>query len=128
MWACPLDVVLSRHFDVLGININVPRVETLNKGHDSNSLPAMHRTGQARSYHCGRALASRQPLPPRPCPCDGCKPHGGASHAYGCVVCYESTVNPGVTENDCIPLQVKESGKNFSTDFNVGYSPERINP
>lgn len=64
MWACPLDVVLSRHFDVLGININVPRVETLNKGHDSNSLPAMHRTGQARSYHCGRALASRQPLPP----------------------------------------------------------------
>ena len=41
---------------------------------------------------------------------------------------YKSTVYPGVTEDECIPLLIKESGMNFPTDFTVGYSPERINP
>jgi UDP-N-acetyl-D-glucosamine/UDP-N-acetyl-D-galactosamine dehydrogenase len=46
----------------------------------------------------------------------------------GDYVVYESTVYPGCTEEDCIPVLEKESGLKFNTDFKVGYSPERINP
>lgn len=46
----------------------------------------------------------------------------------GDYVVYESTVYPGATEEDCIPVLEKESGLNYMTDFKVGYSPERINP
>ena len=46
----------------------------------------------------------------------------------GDIVVYESTVYPGATEEDCIPVLERESGLVWGTDFNVGYSPERINP
>lgn len=44
------------------------------------------------------------------------------------IVVYESTVYPGCTENVCIPILEKESKMKFNVEFNVGYSPERINP
>ncbi|MES2592768.1 MAG: nucleotide sugar dehydrogenase [Bacteroidota bacterium] len=62
------------------------------------------------------------------------KPLLGASRSVGKVlkkgdyVVYESTVYPGCTEEDCIPVLEAESGLKFKTDFKVGYSPERINP
>jgi UDP-N-acetyl-D-glucosamine/UDP-N-acetyl-D-galactosamine dehydrogenase len=46
----------------------------------------------------------------------------------GDIVVYESTVYPGATEEDCVPILERESGLTFNTDFHVGYSPERINP
>jgi len=46
----------------------------------------------------------------------------------GDIVIYESTVYPGVTEEECVPVLEKISGLEFNTDFFVGYSPERINP
>ena len=46
----------------------------------------------------------------------------------GDVVIYESTVYPGATEDDCVPVIEKNSGLRFNSDFFVGYSPERINP
>lgn len=46
----------------------------------------------------------------------------------GAIVVYESTVFPGATEDICVPILEKESGKTWKTDFFVGYSPERINP
>lgn len=46
----------------------------------------------------------------------------------GDVVVYESTVYPGATEEDCVPVLEKISGLKWKTDFNIGYSPERINP
>ena len=46
----------------------------------------------------------------------------------GCVVVYESTVYPGLTEEICVPILEQESGLTYGTDFTVGYSPERINP
>jgi UDP-N-acetyl-D-galactosamine dehydrogenase len=46
----------------------------------------------------------------------------------GDIVIYESTVYPGVTEEECMPVLEKESGLNFNVDFYLGYSPERINP
>lgn len=45
-----------------------------------------------------------------------------------CIVIYESTVYPGVTEEVCVPILEQESGLRFNQDFFVGYSPERINP
>jgi UDP-N-acetyl-D-galactosamine dehydrogenase len=52
----------------------------------------------------------------------------GQALKKGDIVVYESTVYPGVTEDVCIPLLEKASGLKWRTDFNVGYSPERINP
>ncbi|MCA0303469.1 MAG: nucleotide sugar dehydrogenase [Proteobacteria bacterium] len=52
----------------------------------------------------------------------------GKSLKKGDIVVYESTVFPGVTEDVCIPVLEKASGLAWKTDFNVGYSPERINP
>lgn len=46
----------------------------------------------------------------------------------GCIVVFESTVYPGVTEEICVPILEKESGMTWKNDFHVGYSPERINP
>ena len=46
----------------------------------------------------------------------------------GDVVIYESTVYPGATEEDCVPVLEKHSGLKFNQDFHAGYSPERINP
>lgn len=52
----------------------------------------------------------------------------GKALKKGDYVVYESTVYPGCTEEDCVPILEKESGLNFPNDFNLGYSPERINP
>lgn len=46
----------------------------------------------------------------------------------GDIVVYQSTVYPGCTEEDCVPVLEKESGLKLSQDFFCGYSPERINP
>ena len=62
------------------------------------------------------------------------KPLWGASETVGKVICkgdivvYESTVYPGVTEEECLPVVEKVSGLKFNVDFFAGYSPERINP
>ncbi|MDO5483689.1 MAG: nucleotide sugar dehydrogenase, partial [Desulfovibrionaceae bacterium] len=52
----------------------------------------------------------------------------GRHMSRGCVVVYESTVYPGLTEEICVPILERESGLKFGQDFTVGYSPERINP
>ena len=52
----------------------------------------------------------------------------GKALKKGDIVVYESTVYPGATEEDCIPVLERESGLKFGVDFTVGYSPERINP
>ena len=51
----------------------------------------------------------------------------GTFFKKGDIVIYESTVYPGVTEDECVPVLVKNSGLKFNEDFFVGYSPERIN-
>ena len=52
----------------------------------------------------------------------------GGQLKKGDIVVYESTVYPGATEEDCVPILERESGLTFGSDFTVGYSPERINP
>ena len=138
----PLAVALARHFDVIGFDINVARVEALNKGHDSTnevddaSLAASAARFTSDAAELGKAgvIIVAVPTPvdshrtPDLTPVVGASRTVGRHMPKGCVVCYESTVYPGVTEDECIPLLIKESGMNFPTDFTVGYSPERINP
>lgn len=52
----------------------------------------------------------------------------GKNLKYGAIVVYESTVYPGVTEEVCVPIIERESGFEWKKEFNVGYSPERVNP
>src|SRR3954453_14782554 len=52
----------------------------------------------------------------------------GGALARGSIVVYQSTVYPGATENECMPVLEQVSGLRYGTDFSVGYSPERINP
>ena len=52
----------------------------------------------------------------------------GDALSSGDYVVYESTVYPGCTEEDCVPVLEERSGLTFGQDFKVGYSPERINP
>src|SRR5690606_27562610 len=52
----------------------------------------------------------------------------GRALKKGDIVVYESTVYPGATEEDCVPMLERESGLKAGKDFTVGYSPERINP
>ncbi len=139
----PLAVSFAKKFDVVGFDINPTRVEELQRGHD--------RTLEVSDERAGRAPRLRPPPTPRrsravnvyivttPTPIDEHKqpdlrpgPGGDADRRVdphqGDVVIYESTVYPGATEEDCVPLLEEISGLRFNEDFFVGYSPERINP
>ena len=61
-------------------------------------------------------------------PVEGASQVVGRNLTDGAIVVYESTVYPGVTEDICLPILEKESGKKCGVDFKIGYSPERINP
>ncbi|MBL3581496.1 nucleotide sugar dehydrogenase [Oleidesulfovibrio alaskensis] len=138
----PLAVALSEHFRVIGFDISQRRVDALIKGEDA--------TGEVENSRLAACKAEFTADPARigqadivivavPTPIDGNRrpdlfPVESASRTVGrtmkkgCVVVYESTVYPGLTEEICVPILEKESGMKFGTDFTVGYSPERINP
>ncbi|WP_297229147.1 nucleotide sugar dehydrogenase [uncultured Desulfovibrio sp.] len=138
----PLAVALARHFNVIGFDVNSTRVAALQRGHD-----ATREVDSADLANC-KALFTDDPEQLRqasviivavPTPVDDHRrpdltPVRAASRTVGrhmsrgCVVCYESTVYPGVTEEECRPTLEAESGLRFPQDFTLGYSPERINP
>jgi UDP-N-acetyl-D-galactosamine dehydrogenase len=127
---------------VIAFDIDVHRIGELAKGHDhtgeveSSALRAQTLTLTSKPSDIGAAdfhivtvptpiNASKQPdLEPLR---KASRTIGGALKK-GDIVVYESTVYPGVTEDECIPELEKASGLKWKTDFNVGYSPERINP
>lgn len=138
----PLVVALSRHFDVIGFDINAARVDALNKGHDAtNEVSDADLAHSSATLTCDPRQLERAgviivavPTPidkhrnPDLTPVISASRTVGAHMAKGCVVCFESTVYPGVTEDECVPVLEKASGLRFPEDFTVGYSPERINP
>ncbi|MCR5563012.1 MAG: nucleotide sugar dehydrogenase [Desulfovibrio sp.] len=138
----PLAVSLSHHFTVIGFDISKDRVEALKKGHDATnevddeSLAAatVRFTSDPESLREVGVIIVAVPTPidshrrPDLTPVIGASRTVGRHMPKGCVVCYESTVYPGVTEDECVPLLEQESGMKFPRDFTVGYSPERINP
>lgn len=147
----PLARLLATKHHVLGFDINQKRVDDINKGIDAtNELTSEVLNGviqKTKNFEqglfCTTALGDIQScqfyIVTVPTPVDkhnrpDLTPLYKASEAVGRVlskgdiVIYESTVYPGVTEDECVPVLEKSSGLKFNEDFFVGYSPERINP
>ena len=141
----PLARLFSTKYPTVGYDLNPKRVEELMNGHDStlevdNSLL---QEALANGFRCTTDLEEIREcnfyVVAVPTPVDknnnpDLRPLYGASETVGKViskgdiVVYESTVYPGVTENECVPIVERVSGLTFNRDFFAGYSPERINP
>lgn len=138
----PLAVHLSRHFDVVGYDLKVNRVEQLKNGHDATlevedkdlASAKIAFTFNAEDLSRCRLIIVAVPTPideyniPDLSPLRGAAITAGRQLQSGACVVFESTVYPGATEEICVPLLEQESGLTFGEDFTVGYSPERINP
>ena len=138
----PIALEFARDISVIGFDINAERVEMMKNGIDpSNELEKEAFEGTDIEFTCNlEDLRDAQfYVVAVPTPVDKHKvpdltPVVKASETIGKVlkkgdyVVYESTVYPGCTEEDCIPVLERESGLKFVDDFKVGYSPERINP
>jgi len=138
----PLAVVLAEHFSVFGFDISRSRIDALRRGEDHTREVDEIRLKQSSC----RFTASPEELRSAgliivavPTPIDknrrpdlgpvmsSCR-SVGANLRPGTVVVFESTVYPGLTEEECVPVLEQESGLTCGRDFWVGYSPERINP
>ncbi len=139
----PLALEFSKKYRVVGFDINPKRVDMLNRHEDpSKEVSAEEFKGCDISFShklddiadCNFYIVA-VPTPIDEGKNPDLKPLVGASKTVGKVlkkgdyVVFESTVYPGCTEEDCIPVMEAESGLSFANnDFKVGYSPERINP
>ncbi|MBD3390680.1 MAG: nucleotide sugar dehydrogenase [Chitinivibrionales bacterium] len=138
----PLAVEMARKFPVTGFDINARRVKTLQGGSDPNGEVSDAELKQARLRVTDDPAAIADAdfiIIAVPTPIDKHKnpdlgPVLKASETVGkrmkrgAIVAYESTVYPGATEEECVPVLERESGMRWKSDFFVGYSPERINP
>jgi UDP-N-acetyl-D-galactosamine dehydrogenase len=138
----PIALAFARKIKVIGFDINEKRVALMRKGIDpsdelgKDDFKGCDITFTASLDDLKKAnffiVAVPTPIDEHNLP--DLKPLIGASVTVGKVlkkgdyVVYESTVYPGCTEEDCIPVLEKQSGLKFKKDFKVGYSPERINP
>lgn len=139
----PLAVEFGKKFSTLGFDINQKRITELSEGYDRTLESNKEEIEASKGLFFSSSI---QDLPNYnifivtvPTPIDQFKapdltPLLKASEMLGKVlkkgdiVIYESTVYPGCTEEDCVPVLEKESGLKFNEDFYCGYSPERINP
>src|SRR5690554_5918466 len=142
----PLCVEFARKYPTTGFDISQRRVDELNVGHDRTreveeaDLQAVCRdNGLTFSTNLDDIADCTIYIVTVPTPVDkyhrpDLRPLLGASETVGKVlktgdiVIYESTVYPGATEEDCVPVLERVSGLKFNVDFFCGYSPERINP
>jgi UDP-N-acetyl-D-galactosamine dehydrogenase len=146
----PLAVEFAKKFPTVGFDINQERIKELNKGHDrtlevedehlkSVLADAPGKIGLFNSANMADIRDCNIFIVTVPTPTDkhnrpDLTPLYKASETVGKVlkkddiVIYESTVYPGVTEEECVPVLERVSGMVFNQDFFVGYSPERINP
>lgn len=142
----PLARLFSTKYDVVGFDMNQDRVNALMQGHDATLEVDDSLLQDAivnHGFKCTTDLAQIKDcnvyIVAVPTPVDennrpDLRPLWGASETVGKVisngdiVIYESTVYPGVTEEECIPVVEKVSGLEYNKDFFAGYSPERINP
>jgi len=139
----PLAVEFGKHRPVVGFDINAARIDALRAGRDSTLEVTGEELAQARhltlTADSADLAAATIYIVTVPTPIDAHKrpdltPLIKASESVGRalkrgdIVIYESTVYPGATEEDCVPVLERISGLRFNTDFFCGYSPERINP
>ena len=139
----PLAVEFGRKRSVIGFDINQKRIDELISGHDltkevtAEELAAaeyLSFTNQVKDLDGCNCYIITVPTPIDKNKKPDLDPLIKASESVGKVlkrndlVIYESTVYPGATEEDCVPVLEKFSGLKFNQDFFCGYSPERINP
>lgn len=139
----PLAVEFGQRRTVVGFDINEARIASLKEGNDATMEVGSEELGAASKLSFTASLDAIADcnlyVITVPTPIDmykrpDLKPLLSASEMIGKVlksgdiVIYESTVYPGCTEEDCVPVLEEHSGKKFNQDFYVGYSPERINP
>lgn len=141
----PLARLFSTKYQTVGFDKNEERVKSLNQGHDTTHevddelLQLALKNGFKCTTDINEIKECNFYIVAVPTPVDhnnrpDLSPLISASRVVGEViskgdiVVYESTVYPGVTEEECIPVVEKVSGLQFNTDFYAGYSPERINP
>jgi len=138
----PIAVHFGRVQKVIGFDVNPKRIEELQRNIDRNhDVPAEDLAGTSVDYTMDAARIKEAdfvvitvPTPvndanrPDLTPLIKASTTVGRNLKKGAIVVYESTVYPGATEEDCVPILEKESGLKCGTDFKVGYSPERINP
>jgi UDP-N-acetyl-D-galactosamine dehydrogenase len=147
----PLAVEFARKYPVIGFDIHQGRVDELNSGHDSTlevedehlqsvliqEMPqndGLFLTADPKAIADCNYFVVTVPTPTDENNHPVLTPLIRASETVGKVlkkddiVIYESTVYPGATEDDCVPVLEEYSGMTFNKDFFVGYSPERINP
>jgi UDP-N-acetyl-D-glucosamine/UDP-N-acetyl-D-galactosamine dehydrogenase len=138
----PIALEYAKHVPVIGFDIKPDRVELMKKGIDpSNELEPDDFKNKDIEFTCdiedlrnAHYFIVAVPTPINEHKLPELTPLIKASETVGKVlkkgdyVVYESTVYPGCTEDDCVPVLEKFSGLKFVDDFKVGYSPERINP
>ncbi|MCK5297146.1 MAG: nucleotide sugar dehydrogenase [Alphaproteobacteria bacterium] len=138
----PVAVSLSRHGQVVAFDINENRINELKKGEDHTGEVASEKLKSADLLITKDSADLKKadfhivtvPTPitnakrPDLSPVYAASRTVGKQLKHGDIVVYESTVYPGVTEDECVPILEKESGLKYPEDFKVGYSPERINP
>ena len=142
----PLARLFSTKYETIGYDMNKKRVDALMDGHDATLEVSDELLQDAINNHGFRCTTNLDEIRscnfyvvavPTPVDSDNrpdLKPLRGASETVGKViskgdvVVYESTVYPGVTEEECLPVVERVSGLKFNVDFFAGYSPERINP
>lgn len=142
----PLARLFSTKYKTIGFDMNLKRVDALMEGHDATLEVSDELLQDAINNHgfvCTTDLEKIREcnfyVVAVPTPVDvnnrpDLRPLWGASETIGKViskgdiVVYESTVYPGVTEEECLPVVERVSGLKFNVDFYAGYSPERINP
>lgn len=138
----PIALAFARKLKVVGFDINADRIALMNRGIDpSNELDSeafegcdIKFTNQLSDLDSVSFYIVAVPTPIDDSNLPDLKPLLSATESVAktlkkgdCVV-FESTVYPGCTEEDCIPILEKVSGLKYNEDFFVGYSPERINP
>ncbi|MES2276353.1 MAG: nucleotide sugar dehydrogenase [Bacteroidota bacterium] len=147
----PLAIEFSKKYPVIGFDIDKERVSELSTGYDRTKEAAMQNLKIEKNFfqnsEVGLKFSSNNSdihdcniyIVTVPTPIDhfkapDLKPLLKASEMIGKflkkddIIIYESTVYPGCTEEDCVPVLEKHSGLKFNVDFFCGYSPERINP
>jgi UDP-N-acetyl-D-glucosamine/UDP-N-acetyl-D-galactosamine dehydrogenase len=148
----PLAVEFAKHRAVIGFEISKQRIKELNEGHDPtlevededlqgvlvkehhNNEKGLYLTDNLTLIQDCKIYIMAVPTPtdknnrPDLTPLIKASETVGKVISKGDIVIYESTVYPGATEEDCIPVVEKVSGLKYNEDFYAGYSPERINP
>ena len=139
----PLAVEFGKKRPVVGFDINVKRISELQSGHDHTLETTLEELKDAIQLTFTSHLDDLRdcsvfivtvPTPiddanrPDLTPLIKASETVGKVMRQGAIVIFESTVYPGATEEVCVPVLEKHSGKKFNVDFFCGYSPERINP